>query len=152
MKKTMLFLFPLLLSLCFCIGAQAQDASGKGQEGVDKIQTAKVAFIGGELNLTPEQEKQFWPVYNHYQKQREALWVDNRPFKNRNLDELTDQQLLEGIRTVQANRQRELNMEKEYTDRLLKILTVRQVVDLHRAEREFTRTLLKKIENKHAKR
>ncbi len=61
---------------------------------------------------------------------------------------MTDQQLLEGIRKVQNVRQKELNLEKEYTDRLLKVLSVRQVVNLYKAEREFTRALLHKIKNR----
>ena len=131
------------------IQAQAPNSDGGRHERVERIHQAKVAFIGEKLNLNQEQAQQFWPLYHEYEKKRHDLRHKARPFRNKNLEELSDQQLLEGLQAKQNAQQMELNLEKEYTDRFLKILTVRQVVNFHRAEREFTKALLHKIEGKH---
>lgn len=140
----MLFSLPPLVN--------AQDRGDSRAERMEKIHHAKVAFIGEKLSLSADQAKQFWPVYNEYEKKRHDLRHKSRPFRNVNLDDLSDQQMLDGIKAMQNVQQMELNLEKEYTDRFLKILTVRQVVLFHKAEREFTKALLKKMDSRHPSR
>lgn len=142
------FLFYSLVGLSLPIQAMAQDNKETKAERMEKIHNAKIAFISNKLNLTPEQSKQFWPVYNEYESKKDHLHKQSKVFRHVNIDEMTDQQLLEGIRKVHNVRQKELNLEKEYTDQLLKVLSVRQVVNLYKAEREFTRALLHKIKNR----
>lgn len=128
---------------------QAQDHNTSRAERMEKIRAAKVAFIGERLALTAEQAQQFWPVYTEYERKRHELRHKSRPFRNVKLEDLSDQQMLEGIRAMQNGQQMELDLEREYTDRFLKILPVRQVVQLHKAEREFTKALLKKMDKRH---
>ncbi|MDQ4141679.1 MAG: hypothetical protein M3142_14310, partial [Bacteroidota bacterium] len=59
------------------------------------------------------------------------------------------QQLREAINEMHAVRQNELNVEKKYTDKFLKVISVRQLATLYQSEREFTRVLLKKLDNQH---
>lgn len=127
----------------------AQNRGNPRAERMEKIHNAKVAFIGEKLSLSGEQAKQFWPVYNEYESKRQELRHKSRPFRNTKLEDLSDQQMLDGIKAMQNVQQMELNLEKEYTDRFLKILTVRQVVQFHKAEREFTKALLQKIDSRH---
>lgn len=137
----------MLFSLPALVNAQGQADSRS--ERMEKIHNAKVAFIGEKLSLTSDQAKQFWPVYNEYENKRHDLRHKSRPFRNTNLETLSDQQMLEGIKVMQNVQQMELNLEKEYSDRFLKILTVRQVVQFHKAEREFTKALLQKMDSHH---
>lgn len=127
----------------------AQNQGNSRAERMEKIHNAKVAFIGEKLSLSGEQAKQFWPVYNEYENKRHELRHKSRPFRNTKLEDLSDQQMLDGIKAMQNVQQMELNLEKEYTDRFLKILTVRQVVQFHKAEREFTKVLLQKMDKGH---
>ena len=50
----------------------AQDRSHK------KIESAKIAFITNELELTTEESAAFWPLYNEYEKKKNALNKDHR--------------------------------------------------------------------------
>ncbi|CAN5742721.1 hypothetical protein BH24BAC1_BH24BAC1_01590 [soil metagenome] len=127
----------------------AQNQGNSRAERMEKIHNAKVSFIGDKMNLSGDQAKQFWPVYNEYENKRHELRHKSRPFRNTKLEDLSDQQMLEGIKAMQNVQQMELNLEKEYTDRFLKILTVRQVVEFHKAEREFTKALLQKMDSRH---
>ena len=42
----------------------------------DKINAQKVAYITRELDLTPQEAQQFWPVYNEFETQRKAINKD----------------------------------------------------------------------------
>jgi len=45
----------------------------------EKIEAQRVAFITQELDLTPDEAKVFWPVYNEYDAKRHEF---KKTFKN----------------------------------------------------------------------
>jgi len=57
MKKIFFIISLLLLHNYFCV-AQTQSDS--------KVEDIKIAYMNKELNLTPEEEQKFWPIYNNY--------------------------------------------------------------------------------------
>jgi len=57
MKKTFFIISLLFLQSYFCV-AQTQSAS--------RVEDIKIAYMNKELNLTPDEEQKFWPVYNNY--------------------------------------------------------------------------------------
>ncbi len=117
------------------------------QERMGKIKSAKIAFITDKLQLSPEQAQKFWPLYNEYEAERRKARTRPKLTKETNLAALSDQQLRESINEMHAVRQNELNVEKQYVDKFLKVISVRQLATLYRSEREFTRVLLKKLDN-----
>ncbi|NBC24749.1 MAG: hypothetical protein GVX78_03945, partial [Bacteroidetes bacterium] len=58
-----------------CFGAllSAQDDNWK-----EKIESQKVAFITNELNFTPKEAREFWPLYNEHQGKKEELLSQHR--------------------------------------------------------------------------
>jgi hypothetical protein len=44
-----------------------------------------------------------------------------------------------------ALRQEELDLEKSYSDKFLKVLKAKQMIEFYRAEKEFTKILLKRL-------
>jgi hypothetical protein len=60
MKKIVIILSLLFIHNYFCVGQTQPDTGGKKIEGI------KVEYMNKELNLTPEEAKKFWPVYNNY--------------------------------------------------------------------------------------
>jgi hypothetical protein len=57
MKKIFFISSLLFLHNYFCV-AQTQSAS--------RAEDIKIAYMNRELNLTPEEEQKFWPIYNNY--------------------------------------------------------------------------------------
>jgi Skp family chaperone for outer membrane proteins len=45
----------------------------KAQEGNDKIESLKIAYITKRLLLTPEESQKFWPVYNQYEAEKKQI-------------------------------------------------------------------------------
>ncbi len=145
--------FVFLLSAGISTASFGQDRStGSGdsrrQERTDKIQQAKIAFLTEKLQLNSNQAEKFWPVYNQYEADRQQARSKSRLNKRADFTSLTDQQVRASINEMHANRQNELNIEKQYVDKFLRVISVKQLATLYRSEREFTRVLLKKLDDR----
>src|ERR1700759_2274632 len=66
--KKMKKIYPLLLFLFFhsyfCFSQQPPN-----EDDDQRIDVIKMAYITHELNLTPQEAQNFWPVYNNYQNE-----------------------------------------------------------------------------------
>lgn len=111
-----------------------------------RIEQMRNKFIKERLNLTPEQEGAFWPIYNKYDaKKREIKQQKRKLRRRRTLLTATDAQLVEKLRKLMNLKQVEVDLEKEYLDKFLKVINARQVTELYRAEEQFIRRLIKQL-------
>ncbi len=134
------FLFLLTMTL------GTANAQRRSEEEMQKIQDAKVAIITNRLNLTAEQSGGFWPVYNEYsQKRRDITRAQRRIINNKKAEGKTDEQVLGNLKEVQELKQKELDLEKEYQNRFLKVITANQVIELYKAEKTFNDMLLQRL-------
>ena len=148
--KTLIFKITLFLFVvAACFPAFSQDRHHPSKERLQNIQNAKIAFITEKLNLTPEQSQKFWPIYNQLENEREALREKSRTLRNENLEAMTDAEIRTALDNRLKWRQSELNLDKQYLERFLRVISVRQLATLYRSEREFTRVLLKKFDSEH---
>ncbi|MGB3587195.1 MAG: hypothetical protein WBA23_11675 [Tunicatimonas sp.] len=130
-----------MLSLCL-----GEVTSALAQRPIEKIETARIAFLTERLSLTPETAQQFWPVYNQWDEQRREL--KREEFKLRRLgrtDELNDEMAQEHIDEYFSLKERQLDLEKEMATELSKVLSSTQMLQLIRAEADFQRTILRKL-------
>ncbi len=140
-KLIILILLSLFSSISLVIG---QDRKAEKE----KIAQAKVAFIAQKLALLPEQEQKFWPVYNDYTDRKKMLRKSIRLLKMEQFaNATTDEELKADIKKMFELRQQELDLEQEFYNKFLKILTPRQTVELVKAERAFIKILYKKLED-----
>ncbi len=134
MKPIYIFLFILFGS--------ALEATA--QPGRDKVEQYRIAFITKRLDLTVEEAKQFWPVYNKYQDELEALRrnnktdLDNIDFSKMSADE-ADAKAKEMI----AQKQAELDVQKKYYGEFKKVIPPQKVLMLMKAEKDFKAQLVK---------
>jgi hypothetical protein len=111
----------------------------------------KVGFITDRLNLTPEEAKVFWPVYNKYQDELEIVRKSRRENlinAKMNFDEMTDKEVDKAIEAEIASRQNELDLLKKYHPQFRQVLPIKKVAKLYRAEEDFKRKLLDMIQEK----
>ncbi|WP_025763819.1 hypothetical protein [Dyadobacter tibetensis] len=133
--------FVLLLSAT----AYAQRHSN---DDMKRIQDAKVAIITNRLNLTAEQSAAFWPVYNEYsQKKRQIHREQRKIFGEKRAEGLDDREALNNLKEVQELKQRELDLEKEYQQNFLKVISASQVAELYKAERTFNEMLIQRLKH-----
>lgn len=136
MKKVVLFIIYILLNF----NALAQN----GVKIKERMEAQRAAFITQRLNLTPEEAQQFWPVYNQLtekvQQVRNAEKDEKKP-----LDEMTDAEAEKMITTSFDKETRELELKKEYFQKLKKIISIKKIAKLYRVEREFKGELVKRL-------
>lgn len=128
------------------LSAFAQPGGGDKEEKSERVQAAKVAYITNRLNLSTTQAQQFWPMYNEFEEARKKIRKQLRQLRIDNqVNTGTDEQIKADIRKFFQLRQEELELEKQYAEKFLKVLTPKQVAEYYRAEREFTKMLLKRL-------
>ena len=63
-KKIYILSLFLLFGNYFCF-AQSPDANNDAS----RVEVVKMAYVTRELNLTPQEAQNFWPVYNNYENE-----------------------------------------------------------------------------------
>lgn len=132
----------ILIVFFSLLAAQAQDKS-------TKIEAAKVAFVKEKIQLTENQEMLFWPIYNDYLDKKQEIRKQIKSLKTETgALSATDEQLKLDLQKLFDLRQQELMLEKEYfTLKFIKVISLRQVIELQKAEKQFTLMLIKKLED-----
>ena len=143
-------LLTILLALSIGSGAWAQNPDPRqNQEAMEKIQAARIGYITERLNLTPEQAQRFWPIYNEFSNKRRELRTPlndaRRGLDPKNLTEEQSQRIMEISLEI---RQAEINLEKDYAQRLRDVVTAQQILALRRAEDEFGKKLRQMIQDR----
>jgi hypothetical protein len=132
----------LLIALIACsIAATAQE----NHPARERVEAMKIGFITDRLNLTSEEAKVFWPVYNQYSDELEKLRKgrrDNIINARDNFDEMSDAELEKAVDSELAFRQNEVDIIKKYHPQFKKVLPIKKVAKLYKAEEDFKRKLL----------
>lgn len=108
--------------------ARAQNDQG----GRQKIEAAKIGLITNRLNLTTDQAPQFWAVYNEYNGKKQELNRRIRQLRNEpGRTNLSEDQLKNGLREMNATKQKLADLDQEYMDRFLKVISPAQLNELY---------------------
>jgi Skp family chaperone for outer membrane proteins len=141
------FFFFLSTIFLFSFRAYSQEFSDKNEA----IAAMKVSFITRKLNLTPKEAQAFWPVYNQYEEELETLRKNHRKMLSEAKDDfsqLSDADIEKMVDEQVKFKQNEIDVLKKYHPQFKKVLPVKKVVLLYRAEEEFKRHLIKQIKGK----
>ncbi|MBC7566452.1 MAG: hypothetical protein H7223_05755 [Pedobacter sp.] len=134
----LLFTFPILSS-----------AQRNGNERFQEIEAYKVTYLTGKLELSSEEAKIFWPLYNAWQteqrdlrKERMQKMISFR--KITEIEELSDSEVQNLILNDFNIKQRELNLDKKYYYKLKSSLPIKIVGKFYRAQEAFKKEILAK--------
>ena len=111
----------------------------------DKIDALRAAFISKKVAFTAAESQAFWPLYNEMNDKLEA---GRKTFKlqynaKTNYDFATDKEA-EAYLAAELNlKQKEFEIYKDYYEKFKKILPVKKVAAVRRAEEDFKRELIK---------
>ncbi len=137
--KTFNFIFILLL---FSISTMAQTPK-------EKIEQYRIAFISKELNLTVEEAKLFWPVYDKYRAELEALRTNSKVDLDKiDFTTLSDEEAEKKAKEIFAYKQAEIDIQKKYYAELKKVIPTKKVVRLMKAEADFRQKLVELIQQR----
>ena len=136
-----IFIAALFLCIPFFVSAQRQN--GRSSE----IEAYKVSYLKEKLELTPEEAKIFWPIYSAWRDEQSALRQERREKmisfrKMPEIESLSDTQVQALIVNELNFKQRDLNIEKKYYNKLKSSLPIKTIGKYYRAQETFKRELL----------
>lgn len=138
MKKIILFLG----CFAFTIPSFSQQMREKIEE---KVKIQRIAFITQRVSLTETEAQQFWPIFNEFTDKMQQIRKPQKPEKP--FDELPDADV-EKLITAQFDRDsRELDLKKEYFQKLKKVISVKKIAKLYKAEKDFRGELVKQLQD-----
>ncbi len=146
--KSMLLLF---MAVMLSIPAFSQPGQGRRhQERMRVIETRRIAFITEYMDLTPDEAKMLWPIYNEYNNKVQAL-QDN--FRERSdempeASEMTEEQAALYIEKEIHRFEKMAEIKRELHENLKEVLPVQKVALLYEAERRFNRMLFRESQQR----
>jgi hypothetical protein len=139
--KISIYLIPIFIVMASLAGISQQPPMSK--ELRERIEAQRVAFITQQLRLTPDEASRFWPVYNEY---RDALKDMRDEFERPDFESITDEEAGIIIEKHLQQEQRKLELKRSLLTRLRTVISAKKVLMLQKAEIEFNRELLRKVQ------
>ena len=138
MKKLM------IITLLLFIGSASLLAQ-PNQNRKDKIKAARVAYITERLDFSEKESAAFWPVYNRFEEEKKAV---NRKYafndnKEWNTDEEAEKAMLDRLQMEEEI----TKLKRDYYWEFKKIIPPRKIAMLNKAEREFKKMVLNRMQN-----
>lgn len=148
---TIFSLFALQLLAQPSLDEQMQQKMQQRSSRYQQIQSAKIAFFTSELELTPKEAEEFWPLYNQYWRARER--INRRAYQTLNAienqlklsgkeSETKLKQLLEIYLEISAD---ESAIHKEYYNKFLKIFSIKKVAKIYTTEEAFRIKMIRQL-------
>ncbi len=119
----------------------------KAQNG-ERIEAMKIGFITERLELTSEEAKVFWPVYNKFTDEMKKLRLTTKgkiTEEMADMPSLSDAEADKILNDMVNFKLNEAELIKRYAQEFKKVLPVKKVVLLFKAENDFKRELLKRL-------
>lgn len=139
-----LFFALLMLTPSFLFAQGPRGAAG------EKMEARKVAWLTTKLDLSEEDAKVFWPIYNDYvreisalRKERVQKMISFRKLKE--IEDLNDEEIQTLILNDFNFRQRDLNIERKYYNKFKSSLPIKTVGKFYRAQEAFKKEILQQF-------
>lgn len=142
MKKTIAILaFLMFASPCLTM---AQPGLGPSE----KVKQWKIAYLTERLNLTVEEAKSFWPLFDKYEEELDALknkYNITHKLKPKELALLTDIEVEKRLQQLMDYKQAMVTLQKRYIEEFKKIISNRKVLVLLEAQEDFKKEMMRKV-------
>ena len=145
-RSTLTFILTLCVSMTMNAQTPAPTQSTQtAPTAKEKVESMRIAFITERLNLTPDEAKQFWPVYNSYRRDLAQLRRSYYP------GDETMNGHLDADRQLEFD-QRKLDLRRHYKVEFEQAIGKAKVNKLVNAEEDFRRLLIQTMRNRRQQR
>jgi len=143
MKNLLVILFMAMITLpAFAQEDEADLPQQQEPKAKEKIQALRVAYITEKLGLTADEAAKFWPVYREYSEKRQTL---RHELKSARKNGTPEKDLIDLDLKI---KQKELDLEKDYSGRLQKVISAEKLLSLRQAEGDFRKLILRQIQQR----
>lgn len=137
----------ILCLVCLCMPIQAQPKE-------NRVEALRVAYLTKRLSLSSEEAKVFWPVYEQYKKELAELRQKYSGVLKAEPEALAGKSDAESEKMLSeflSYKQLQVDLYKKYTSEFNRVISKRKVLLLYKAEEDFKKELLKKIQSREAR-
>lgn len=141
MKQVTKYIYIFVFCM-FALSAMAQPGTKR-----DKIEALRISFISSKVTLTNQEALAFWPLYNDYNDKLDNLKKSFRQqfVKDVDFNTLSDKEAEAYLIAELLVKQKEYELSKEYYEKFKKVLSVKKIALIRRAEEDFRKELIKNI-------
>lgn len=144
-----IFFLSLLFISTLLLGQPPQKLKEKLENKRQEIDNLKTEIVEARLNLKPEQVAPFRKLYDEYSLEKVQLRRKIMRAKRTNLSlAATDEELNQSLDELLEMKQKEVEIEKTYKAKFLKVINIRQIAEIYRSEQEFIRRLMDVLKEK----
>lgn len=119
-------------------------------ENNPRIQEMREEFFNRELQLSPQEAKAFWPLYNDFRSKERELKAKLRD--GRRLELMTDAEAERYLEEYLDVEEQQLALKREYFGKFKQVINIRKIAMLNRTERQFKKSLLNKLQERRGRR
>ena len=120
----------------------------------DEFKEKRVAFITKAMDLTPEDSKAFWPLYNELQEKKFELNQQLRKTlveftrSEREGKTHTESEYKNIVNVFVQSRINEAKLDEEYATKFAKVISYEKIFRYLQAEQQFARQMLEQRRNR----
>ena len=137
-----------------CAMAQRPKDRHNHKANMEQLESAKIAFFTSEMELTPEEAKVFWPVYDRYAEEkrlshkgcRESLEALKAACERNGISDVEYKKLLKECTDA---REKDADIDNLYLPEFYKILSVKKVAKMYLAEDKFKMKMIRMWKDQH---
>ncbi len=114
----------------------------------EKVEQLKIAYITKELNLTSEEAKAFWPLYNAMTTEISTERKKRRKLAQQlkaNLETLSEEEIKTKTQEMLDSEIAESKLKKEHLEKIAGVVGYKKAVTLLALEQQFKKELLKRL-------
>ncbi len=144
MNKTLSLIIALVASSFIFVTAQSQPDGIERQKWMGEIRNFKHDFLAKELDLSKEQQKDFFAAYDEMEDRINKLNTETRDLEQKVMSDpdASEVELDAAARTSYFLKNEESKIEIEYFDKFKDVLSPRQLIRLKNSERKFAQQLM----------
>lgn len=141
-----------LLYICLLV---VSSSLAQGNKMREKIKTQKIAFITDQLQLTSEEAQSFWPIFNAYETDVEA--IKNGELRSvrktlRSRTDLSDKEANDLLQRLLDSENDIHTLKVKLVSELKSVLPPQKILQLKIADEEFSKKLLERLREMRQKR
>lgn len=130
------------MALAFTFG---QSLVAQDSDRMAEIESRKVAFLTRKLDLSVGEAQGFWPIYNEYKRQADALRKEKRDMLTADIADMGEAESSALLDKILDLEDRELAARRQYAVKLKSALPSKKILLLIDLEKRFKKRLLKSI-------
>ncbi len=121
-------------------------AQPDNEEKLKRLQDQKIEFFTNRLDLTKNESREFWPVYNDYQNRKNLLAQERKntaKYFTENSENISEDEAGVILKKYIDYQKKETSLLEIYTNKFRDILPEKKVIQVFLLEVQFKQWLLK---------